>query len=182
MPNSRSPFRRLHDPDPLAIEFSAYSYPFQRAAEQIFLDPFENSRKLIFEGMIKVCSQRYYTSTSTSYRAYSFDLVDLNKIISAVGLDYPKIHDFKDNIIFDERSKLFLRTLKLLDILEAYQVYQKVTGFQNFPSEGFSQLPRIQFVSGHSDELFPSLFFIAFEPDIEEIELLKRIRQSIKIK
>lgn len=176
VPKSQKPFRYENDPDPLAVEYDINSYPFHQAGRQIFIDPYINSRDLIFQGMRKVCSCEYYTCDK--YRPYHNE-VNLNFITSEICNHNPTFHDIKDNFDNDKNSRLFLRALRYLDTSEAYVVYQKITGFQYIPADGFSQLPKIKVVSGHSDKLFSKPFIVNIEPGINEKELVKRIRDEI---
>lgn len=176
VPSSPKPFRDLNDPNPLAREYSLYSYPFYEAAKQIFIDPFKISRSLIFEGMKKVCSVEYYNYPFHSSSSY---VVNLNQIFSAY-MDTISVYDLKDNVDIDKNSKLFLRAaLKHFSDADFKKIYQKATGFKYMPVGGFSRLPRIKIVSGRT-KMFQNEFVIVIEPDIDEDQLVKQIRENIK--
>lgn len=182
VPKSQKPFRNAYDPDPLAVEYNSYQYPFHQAGQQIFFDPYRKSRSLIFEGISKVCSFVYYNSEKKFYnRDYHYE-VNLNFITKKSSSKNPTSYDIKDNIDNDKNSRLFLKALRHLDNNEGYLVYQKITNFQYIPADGLSRLPRIKVVSGHSEKIFPKPFLIVIEPGIDEYELVKKIRYDINNK
>ena len=179
VPKSPKPFRHLNDPDPLGIEYSKNYFPFSDAVNQIFIYPFKISRDLIFEGMKKVCSIRYYNNNRCFYE--NNHLVNLNEIFSS-AIDELNLYDLKDNVDIDKNSKIFLRALKHLSKSELFKVYQKATGFKFMPIGGFSRLPRIKIVSGRGNQMFQKHFIIVIEPKIDdEHELAQKIRENIDI-
>lgn len=175
VPDSTKPFRDADDPDPLAIKYYRTNFPQQKAAEQIFIDPFSVSREYIFEGMDRLLSRHYYNSSN--YRAYS---VDFKQCFSYYSLsDEVNVHLWKDNSAYDGNGKIFWRLLARFKHDDKLRIFQKVTGFIFIPVGGIRRMPKTKIILGSSKEMFPEPFCIIIDPNYDEKMLENEmLRQS----
>lgn len=164
-PNSTKPFKHAHDTSNLErtgdiILVYAGDYPFDLAAERIFVKPFEQSRMLI-----DAETQRFF-GKPVEQISNTYDYEDLKKKIKdnykirvdlyEMFIDQPVTLDliiWKDNSIYDWSTRMFWKAFKDLSPEEKMKIYRKVTGLYYIPNCGLDRLPRTRLVAHEKREI-----------------------------
>lgn len=188
------PFKRSREKHKRAyVIYKARDFPMKRAAEEIFIKPYLNSRKFINQG-IRIILGEVYDNSYYSITNY----IDRNNVFS----NYDYLHrsfnsyqwkDFSDYefTIFTKSAKIFWVVLltKYLDE-EQFKIFQKISGLTHFPIGGFQRLPRTKIFFGQNydgdSQIFDRKFEVRLKPDStveslkEEIDLYMRFNDERK--
>ena len=190
-PNSNKPFK--YESDTSNIEktedillFECQYYPFDLAAEKIFVTPFEESRKLIDE-MTKCFFGKSVENTSSNLVGYKY-LYDNDKMMINFYQRFINISgaldivEWRHNSIYDWSTRMFWKALRTILKEDVIKIFHKATGLIQVPEPDIFRLPKTRLVAHEKCEIeyIPERYEIRVPSYASLEDMIIALKNSIK--
>ena len=158
------------------VTYSAREFPMKRAAEEIFIKPYKNSRMYINRGLDIILGEVYENSLG---------LVNMKMVFGKYNYfhrhfnsyQWKEFSDYEFNIFTNSTRIFWVVLLTKYNDAEQFKIFQKISGLTHFPIGGFQRLPRTKIFFGENydgdSKIFDRKFEVRLRPD-STVESLKK--------